>query len=69
MYCEQSSAHTLLPRLSIFPFFRLKRKHAAIYAVVYALAESGVHVMYTASFKFGFFLIKSQHMGLVSVYR
>ncbi|KAJ9598305.1 hypothetical protein L9F63_010983, partial [Diploptera punctata] len=49
--------------------YLLTRKHATIYAVVYALAESGVHVLYAASFKFGFFLIQSQHMGLVSVYR
>jgi hypothetical protein len=45
------------------------KKYATVYALVYALAESAVHVLYAASFKFGFFLIRSELMGLVKVYR
>jgi hypothetical protein len=45
------------------------KKYARVYALVHALAESGIHVLYAASFKFGFFLIQSELMGLVKVYR
>jgi hypothetical protein len=40
-----------------------------VYALVYAVSEAGVHVLYAASFKFGFFLIRSGLMDLVKVYR
>jgi hypothetical protein len=46
-----------------------RKKYATVYALVYALSESGVHVLYAASFKFGFFLIRSGLMDLVKVYR
>ncbi|PNF40141.1 hypothetical protein B7P43_G09772 [Cryptotermes secundus] len=49
--------------------YNARKKHAKVYAVVYALSESGVHVLYAASFKFGFFLIRSGLMDLVKVYR
>ncbi|XP_069679391.1 phosphatidylcholine translocator ABCB4-like isoform X2 [Periplaneta americana] len=52
----------------VAPYHAMKR-HATMYAFVYALAEAGVHVLYAASFKFGFFLIQSELMGLVKVYR